>query len=139
MHKPGLRHEASPANFGARLLGVLHEARAADRLKLKDLESEVDDIVGWLLENREASQLSAEEIATMIFAVSQVRRAAQAPGSVGGGANPRGRRRQHAHKDSAGRRSTSRRRSMMGVGCCGAQKQSMIPVAAETTSLSAPV
>jgi TRAP-type uncharacterized transport system substrate-binding protein len=69
------RNQATPVNFGARLLGVLREARTADRSKLEDLESDVDDIVGWLIENRETSQFGAEEIATLTFAVSQVREA----------------------------------------------------------------
>jgi hypothetical protein len=45
-----------------------------------------------------------------------VRSAAQAVGSAGGGANPRGRRWQSAPKDGAGCRIRSRRKGMTGIG-----------------------
>ena len=63
----------NPSDFGARLLEILRDARKASLSELEDLEAEVDDIVGWLVERSEASQFASEEIATLTFAVSQAR------------------------------------------------------------------
>jgi hypothetical protein len=74
---PGRFHGSAPGRrtpaISARLLEILREAREASLSELDDLEAEVDDIVGWLVERGEAGQFASEEIATLTFAVSQTR------------------------------------------------------------------
>jgi TRAP-type uncharacterized transport system substrate-binding protein len=65
----------APADLGKHLLAILRKVRAADRDELGDLEGELEDVVVSLVEMRTGEQFGNEELATLSFAVLQVREA----------------------------------------------------------------